>query len=174
MLHSAKSDRRDAYQQSCGSIHFTGNFTSHIADLRVQRRSADVLSVTGDGGFDLTWVEPAGEAADGTYVSVFAPDPHDIPQMAEFVRRYEAAYGDQFGPFAAGSALATRIALEAIQRCVEAGTLSRQCVRDELVNTDQKVGVLGFAVSFGAGNQLVGGRFSLYQVADGKFTLVIP
>ena len=102
-------------------VFIASQIANQITLLAVQLREQGYEGTyfTGDGGFDLSWVEPAGDAADGTYVSTFAPDPHDIPQMAEFVRRYTAAYGESFGPFAGASALATRIALEAVVPEVE-------------------------------------------------------
>jgi len=155
-------------------VFIASQIAGQITALAVQLREQGYEGIyfTGDGGFDLTWVEPSGDAANGTYVSTFAPDPHDIPQMEEFVARFQEEIDDKFGPFAAGSALATRIALEAVQRCLEAGDLSRACVRNEVAATNMEESILGFPVSFGPGNQIEGSEFTLYQVEDGKFALV--
>ncbi len=157
-------------------VFLASQIANQITLLAVQLREQGYEGIyfTGDGGFDLSWVEPAGDAAEGTYVSTFAPDPHDLSGMSEFVTAFTEEYGEAFGPFAAASALSTRIALEAIQRCLEAGNLSRACARDEIAATNMAESMLGFPVSFGAGNQLEGGHFTIYQVEGGGFKLVQP
>ncbi len=156
-------------------VFFPGQISGQLGTLIAQLREQgwEGTYFLADGGFDISWVEAAGAASEGTYVSFFAPDPHDVPSMAEYNRRYQERYGD-FGAFGGPSALAARIALEAIQRCNDAGNLTRQCVRDEIAATDMEDSILDYPVRFDANGQLEGGQFFIYQVQNGEFRLVGP
>ena len=113
----------------------------------------------------------SGAAAEGTYLSFFAPDPRFVPQARDVTTRYEALYGD-YGAFGGPAALGARIVAEAIARCDAAGDLSRACVVTETTATNMEDSLLGIPVSFGAGNQVEGGAFFIFQVQDGNFVLV--
>ena len=85
-----------------------------------------------DGGFSLEWVDIAGPAAEGAYVTFFAPDPNQVEAMAPFNDAYRAAYSQDFGAFGGASALATFVALDAIETCAESNSLTRECVIEAL------------------------------------------
>ncbi|HXW01037.1 MAG TPA: ABC transporter substrate-binding protein [Anaerolineae bacterium] len=154
-------------------VFFPGQFGGQLATLAIQLREQnyDGIYFLADGAFDPSWVETAGDAAEGTYLSFFAPDPHFVPQARDYVSRYEADFGE-FGAFGGPSGLAARVALEAIKRCSDAGDLSRACVVTETAATNLSDSVLGVPVSFGPGNQIAGGKFFIFQVKDGAFVLV--
>ncbi|MFQ5613834.1 MAG: ABC transporter substrate-binding protein [Anaerolineae bacterium] len=156
-------------------VFFPGQISSQLGTMVAQLREQGYQGTyfLGDGGFDISWVESAGAAAEGTYLSFFAPDPHFVAQARDYNSRYQARYGD-FGAFGGPSALAARIALEAIERCFEADNLSRACVVEETAATDMADSLLGISVSFGEGNQINGGEFFIFQVQEGSFVLVGP
>ena len=122
-----------------------------------------------DGGFSLEWVDIAGDAAEGAYVTFFAPDPNQLESMTPYNDAYKAEFSEEFGAFGGASALATFVALDAIETCAE--DLSRSCVLDALgiMNLDTPMNV---SVSFGEGNQAEGSQFFLFQVQDGQFVLL--
>lgn len=154
-------------------VFFPSQNTGQIGTLIVQLRELGWEGdyFLADGGFATDWIESAGEAAEGSYVSLFSRDSHDIPRMEEYNQRYQEEFGD-FSAFGAPSALAARIALEGIQRCDEAGTLDRSCVRDEIAATSMDPGILGYPVTFDEFGQLQGGAFFIYVVENGEFNLV--
>jgi branched-chain amino acid transport system substrate-binding protein len=154
-------------------VFFPGQFGGQLATLAVQlkEQNYDGIYFLADGAFDPSWVQTAGAAAEGTYLSFFAPDPHFVSQARDYVTRYEADFGD-FGAFGGPSGLAARIALEAIKRCSDAGDLTRACVVKETAATNMPDSILGVPVSFGPGNQIAGGKFFIFQVKDGAFALV--
>lgn len=158
-----------------GVVFFPGQIGGQLGTMAVQLREQGYEGAyfLADGGFDLNWVGAAGAAAEGTYVSFFAPDPHFVPQARDYVSRYETQFGD-FGAFGGPAGLAARIVLEAIERCHAANDLSRACVVTETAATNMTDSLLGIPVSFGAGNQIEGGEFFIFQVQDGKFTLFTP
>ena len=154
-------------------VFFPGQISSQLGTMAAQLSEQGYQGIyfLADGGFDISWVETAGDAANGTYLSFFAPDPHFVPQARDYTTRYEAQYGE-FGAFGGPAALAARIALEAIARCVNADNLSRDCVVQEVGATNMSDSLLGVPVSFGDGNQINGGEFFIFQVQDGQFVLV--
>ena len=154
-------------------VFFPSQITAQIATLAVQLREQafDGIYFLADGGFSPDWVATAGAAAEGTYVSFFAPDPNLVPSMADYNAAYTAQYSDSFGAFGGATAMATQVMLEAAGRCAEAGTVTRDCVVTEMGNTDIAATILGVPVKFGEGNQAEG-SFSLFQVQDGGFVLL--
>ncbi len=156
-------------------VFFPGQISGQLGSLiaRLREQGWEGQYFLADGGFDISWIESAGEASEGTYVSFFAPDPHDVPSMDEYTSRYEDQYGE-FGAFGGPSALSARTALLAIQSCVEGGELTRQCVIDEVGATDIDNSILEYPVSFDGNGQLQGGQFFIYQVQSGEFVLVGP
>jgi branched-chain amino acid transport system substrate-binding protein len=156
-------------------VFFPGQIGGQLGTMAIQLREQGYEGAyfLADGGFDLNWVGSAGDAAEGTYVSFFAPDPHFVPQARDHVSRYETEYGE-FGAFGGPAALAARIVLEAIERCHAASDLTRACVVTETAATNMADSLLGIPVSFGAGNQINGGEFFIFQVEGGKFNLFTP
>jgi branched-chain amino acid transport system substrate-binding protein len=154
-------------------VFFPGQISSQLGTMAAQLREQGYQGAyfLGDGGFDISWVNTAGAAAEGTYLSFFAPDPRFVPQARDYTSRYEAQFGE-FGAFGGPSALAGRIALEAIERCFNASDLTRACVVKEIAATNMSDSLLGIPISFGEGNQVNGGSFFIFQVKEGNFVLV--
>ena len=154
-------------------VFFPVQIASQLGNLAAQLREQGFQGTyfLADGGFDISWVESAGDSAEGTYLSFFAPDPHFVAQARDLTTRYEAQYGD-FGAFGGPSALSADIILGAVERCFDAGNLTRACVVEETAATNLSDSVFGIPVSFGPGNQINGGQFFIFQVQDGNFVLV--
>lgn len=154
------------------AVFFPSQFEAQEGTLAAQLREQGYEGIyfLADGGFSYGWVGDVGEAAEGTYVSFFAPDPNYVEEATEYNERYAAQFGDEFGAFGGASALVTYVALDAIERCAE--NISRECVVEALRNTNLETTPLGIPVSFGENNQIEGGRFFIFQVQDGKFVLV--
>ncbi len=155
-------------------VFFAGQIEGQLGTLAVQLREQGYRGIyyLPDGGFSLGWVSTAGEAANGTYVTFFAPDPNLVATMAPFNERYAAEFSAEFGAFGGAAGYTAFIALNAIETCAGAGDISRACVVDALAKTDLATTPLGLPVRFGPGNQIEGGSFSLFQIEDGGFTLL--
>lgn len=69
--------------------------------------------MSGDGTIDPKFIEIAGAAAEGTYLT-FSPDPGNIPSAKGFVEKYQAEYGD-IGPYSVYAYDAANILLSAIK-----------------------------------------------------------
>ena len=155
-------------------VFSAGQIEGQLGTLAVQLREQgfDGIYYLPDGGFSLGWVETAGEAAEGAYVTFFSPDPNLVPSMAPYNERYAADFAEDFGAFGGASGYTTFIALEAVKECVRAEDVTRSCIVAALSNINLETTPLGLAVSFGEGNQIEGGSFSLFQIEDGGFTLL--
>jgi branched-chain amino acid transport system substrate-binding protein len=155
-------------------VFFASQVQSQLATLSIQLREQGYAGYyfLPDGGFQLDWVDVAGAAADGAFVSFFAPDPKLVPEAQPYTQRYAATHGEEFGAFGGAAAFATYIALEAIDQCVQAYDVSRACVVDALANLELDTSPLGIPVAFGPGNQLRGSQFFLFQIQNGEFALL--
>ncbi|MCG8352713.1 MAG: branched-chain amino acid ABC transporter substrate-binding protein [Chloroflexales bacterium] len=126
----------------------------------------------GDGVFIAEdFIEAAAGAAEGAYVSFFAPDIAQIETAQAVITAYQERYGP-VGPFGAPAYTATMVALEAIQKSSASGDLSREGVRAEIAQTALPDSLMGVPIQFDTKGDIKDATFFLYQVQDGKFTLV--
>jgi len=155
-------------------VFFANQVQNQLAALAMQLRAQgfDGHYFLPDGGFQLDWVDAAGAAAEGAYVSFFAPDPKLVPEAQPYNEIYAANVGENFGAFGGAAAFTTYIALHAIEQCADADDLSRACVVDALTTINLESSPLGIPVAFGANNQLEDSRFFLFQIQDGQFALL--
>lgn len=153
-------------------VFFPNQISSQAASLAIalEQQGYEGVYFLPDGGFSLEWVETAAEAAEGAYVTFFAPDPNQVATMQPYNDAYVAEIGGEFGAFGGASALATFVALDAVESCKD--DLTRACIITALGNTNLETTPLGVPVSFGEGNQTNNDAFFLFQVQGGAFTLL--
>jgi branched-chain amino acid transport system substrate-binding protein len=96
-------------------LFFFGGVFPEGGQLVKQAREVGLSApmMSGDGVIDPKFIEIAGEAAEGTYLT-FTPDPDKMPQAAGFLKKYRAKHGSQLAPYAIYSYDATNILLKAI------------------------------------------------------------
>jgi len=129
----------------------------------------DVPLMGADGDFEpVDYIQAAGGAAEGNYVSFVGPDVRTVPEAATYVKDFEAKYG-QFASYGPLAYEAANILFDGIKR---AGKLDRAAIRDAVRNTKDFKGILGVPVSFDAKGDVAGGLIWIYQVKDGKFVQV--
>lgn len=122
----------------------------------------------GDGIFDASVVELATPAlAEGTYATMLGVDPHMLPSAQDFVRRYEARYGD-IGSFTAYGYDAANVLIDAVRR---AGKKDREAVLAELKKTKDFPGILG-PINFDANGDAIGKSVGIFQIKNGKFMFI--
>jgi branched-chain amino acid transport system substrate-binding protein len=153
-------------------VFFPNQVASQGAGLAIalDQQGYDGILFMPDGGFNVEWVATAGAAAEGTYVTFFAPDPNQVATMKPYNDAYVTEVGGEFGAFGGATALATYVALNAVESCKD--DLTRACIVTALDNTNLETTPLGVPVSFGEGNQTNNDNFFLFQVQDGKFVLL--
>jgi len=155
-------------------IFFPGQIASQGALLAkaIVEQGADI-TVFGADGFQSVddFIKGSAGAAEGAYVSAFAPDIHKLESSADAVKRYTEKYGE-FGTFGPPTYAATTVLLEAIKRASDAGNLTREAVRDEVAKTDQATSVLGNAIAFDENGDVKNAAFYIFQVKGDNFELI--
>ncbi|MCP4626002.1 MAG: branched-chain amino acid ABC transporter substrate-binding protein [bacterium] len=117
------------------------------------------------------YIQATEGAADGTYVYHFAPDIFAIPAAADYIKKYESAYGSLSG-FGPPAYEAMNILLTAIDQAAADGDISRREVVENLHKIKGYNGILGFPVSFDEKGDLEGGATYFFQVKDNDFQQV--
>jgi branched-chain amino acid transport system substrate-binding protein len=114
LLTKAKADNPDG-------VFFGGN-TSTGGGL-VRRQMSDVgLGATtylgGDGISDDEFEKVAGDSANGSYMTVAAPDASKLPSAKAFITAYKARFKSDVGPYSANAYTAAKIEIAAIEKAI--------------------------------------------------------
>jgi branched-chain amino acid transport system substrate-binding protein len=123
--------------------------------------SAPMMS--GDGVIDPKFVEIAGKAAEGTYLT-FGPDPKKFQQGRRFLEKYQARFGPEWAPYAIYAYDAANLLLNAIQR---AGTTDGEKVTEAL-HKIQYDGALG-RIEFDADGDVKKSPYVVWITRNGNF-----
>ncbi|HEX9020979.1 MAG TPA: branched-chain amino acid ABC transporter substrate-binding protein [Nitrospirota bacterium] len=122
----------------------------------------NVPMVTGDGVFDPTFIEIAGKAAEGTYVT-FGKEPAGLPSAQSFIQKYKAKYGEP-GPYSIYAYDAANIVLSAI---AETRTTDGEKLADYISKMTFR-GAFG-DISFDRNGDVTKAPYVIWQVKGGKF-----
>ncbi|MGH7197225.1 MAG: branched-chain amino acid ABC transporter substrate-binding protein [Candidatus Omnitrophota bacterium] len=142
-------------------------------ELSLLMKQADKLGLKapwmgGDGVFDVTLIKlVTPEVAEGSYATMLGVDPKSLPEAEDFVKRYEARYGE-IGSFSAYGYDATSVLIDAIRR---AGQKDRAAVLRELRDTRDFPGVLG-PINFDEKGDVIGKSIGVFKVENGKFKFI--
>lgn len=145
-------------------IFFGGIYTE--AGLMVRQAKEIGLKapfMSGDGSIDPKFIEIAGPAAEGTFLT-FSPDPDNIPTAKEFVGKYRAKYGE-LGPYSIYAYDAANIMLAAIK---EANSTEGVKIMEKLHSMEFS-GALGM-IKFDAKGDVTAAPYVIWITKDGKFT----
>ena len=123
--------------------------------LKAKGKKAVVFA--SDGSFSPDFDVP------GSYVSAFAPDIKGIPSSSELAKQFQDKYG-KFGTYGPPVHAATQVALEALQRSCEAGTMSRAAVLDQVKKTDIAQSILGGPITFTDHGDVKNAKFYVFKV----------
>jgi branched-chain amino acid transport system substrate-binding protein len=118
--------------------------------------------MSGDGSIDPKFLEIAGTAAEGTYLT-FSPDPKNIPSAKGFIENYRAKYGE-IGPYSIYAYDAANILLNAIK---ETGSTESKAVIEKLHSMDFNV-ALG-NIKFDAKGDVTVSPYVVWITKNGKF-----
>jgi branched-chain amino acid transport system substrate-binding protein len=117
------------------------------------------------------YIQATEGAAEGSYVYHFAPDIYAIPAAADYIKKYETAYGSLSG-FGPPAYEAMNILLTAIDQAAADGDISRKEVVENLHKIKNYDGILGFPVTFDSKGDLEGGATYFFQVKGNDFEQV--
>lgn len=122
----------------------------------------NVPFMSGDGTIDPKFIEIAGSAAEGTFLT-FSPDPKKIPTAKTFIENYEKKFGE-IGPYSIYAYDATNVLLTAIK---EAGTVEGKSVIDKLHSLEFS-GALG-KIRFDDKGDVTVAPYVVWITKDGRF-----
>ena len=115
---------------------------------------------------------PSSFTINGSYVSSFGPDITAIPADAQLVTEAKAAY-PKFGTFGPPVYAATHVVDQAIASVCKSGqTPSRSNVLAAIKTTDEPTSVLGQPIKFDSHGDLIGAKWFLFHINQGKYVLV--
>jgi len=135
------------------AVFFGGN-TSTGGGL-IRRQMGDVgLAQTpflgGDGISDAEFEKQAGDAANGSYMTVASPDVTKIPAAKSFINAYQARFKSNVGPYSASAYTAAKIEIAAIEKAIKDNGGKMPTRADVLkniastTNFDSPIGKVGF------------------------------
>jgi branched-chain amino acid transport system substrate-binding protein len=156
------------------AIFFPGQIASQGAAVAraMQEQGYDAVLFGADGFQSVEdFIEGAAGAAEGAYVSAFAPDIHELEASADVVERYTEEYGE-FGTFGPPAYTAAMVILEAIQRASASDNLTREGILDEVAATDSETTIMGTPLSFDENGDVVNAQFYIFQVQDDNFVYI--
>jgi branched-chain amino acid transport system substrate-binding protein len=145
-----------------------------LTDNNAGRLFKDIRAVVGDkvklmgpdGIYQQGFLDEAGEAANGAYVTFGAvPPSKQAGKGSEWYRNYKVRYNAEPEMYAAYAYEATRVALDAIRR---AGKKDRNAIREAVLATRDFDGILG-RWSFDANGDTTLTTISGREVKEGKF-----
>lgn len=145
-------------------LYFFGGIYPEAGRLVRQAKEVglNIPMITGDGVYDPTFIDIAGKAAEGTYVT-FGREPAGLASAASFLAHYKAKYGDP-GPYSIYAYDAANIVLTAIR---ETRTTDGNKVAEYISKTNFH-GAFG-DISFDKNGDVTKAPYVIWQVKDGKF-----
>ena len=158
-------------------IFYGGTTVTGGALLRKQMGDTGLGSVAflgGDGISDAEFVSSAGEAADGVYYTVAAPETSRLPTATAFVSAYRKRWNANVGPYSANAYAATNIEIAAIERAMatNGGNVpTRAAVLANVAATTGFASPIG-AIGFDKDGDTTAPILSVYKISGGKSTFV--
>ena len=114
LLTKAKADNPDG-------VFFGGNTSTGGGLVRRQMSDVGLGGVPylgGDGISDPEFETVAGATANGSYMTVAAPDASKLPSAKQFVAAYQARFKGNVGPYSANAYTAAKIEIAAIEKAI--------------------------------------------------------
>lgn len=119
--------------------------------------------MSGDGVIDQKFIEIAGTASEGSYLT-FSPDPEHLPTAGGFLKNYKASYGEP-GPYSIYAYDATNVLLSAIETAKSTdGTVVSQTIHGM-----KHSGALG-EIQWNENGDIIHSPYVVWITKDGKFT----
>ena len=145
-------------------IYFFGGIYPEGGLLTKQAKEVGLKApmVSGDGVIDPVFIQIAGEAAEGTYLT-FSPDMTKRPSAQEILKKYRARYGEP-GPYSFYAYDAAQVLLRGIH---EAGTTDGFGI-SQAIRTKGHDGITG-RLQFDSKGDLLQAKYVVWITKDGKF-----
>ncbi|MEK7286818.1 MAG: branched-chain amino acid ABC transporter substrate-binding protein [Nitrospirota bacterium] len=121
----------------------------------------------GDGIFDPKFIEIAGIAAEGSFVT-FTPDPEKIPHAKGFFQKYKARHGEGLAPYAIYAYDATHILLKALAQAGGISVKGDKKKVSEIIRNMKYDGALGH-IEFDTKGDVKASPYVVWTTKGGRF-----
>lgn len=150
-------------------LFFFGGVFPEGGQLAKQAKEVGLTApmLSGDGVIDPKFIEIAGTAAEGTYLT-FTADPEKMPQAKGFLDKYKAKYGNELAPYAIYSYDAANILLTSLAEAEKEGKLKDGKRVAEIVRNAKYDGALGH-IEFDAKGDVKKSPYIVWITKNGKF-----
>jgi branched-chain amino acid transport system substrate-binding protein len=159
------------------AVFFGGNTSTGGGLIRRQMGDVGMAQTPflgGDGISDAEFEKQAGDAANGSYMTVASPDVTKIPAAKSFISAYQARFKSSVGPYSANAYTAAKIEIAAIEKALKdnGGKMpTRADVLKNIASTgnfDSPIGKVGFD----ANGDTTSPVLTLLHVVNGKTQVV--
>ena len=133
----------------------------------MKEKGRNAIIFGSDGSFDS-----AKFNVNGSYVSFFAPDVTTLTSSAKIVNGFYRKFGHSTTPFGAPKYVVAQIEINAIKTACKDGKVSRGEVRKLIAKAGLKKTVLGVPIKFTKNGDVVGAKFFIFKIVNGKYTVV--
>lgn len=143
---------------------FTNPAKMQLFGSQMNEQGKKVGMFAGDSGYSTDFhIEKA-------YFSTFAPDIRDIPADASLIKAYFKKNGAKaplttYGP---PSYVAAQMMISAVAKACANGSATRAEVYKELLKARLATSILGHSIRFTPRGEVVGARFVIFQIQNGK------
>lgn len=149
-------------------VYFGGTSTDGGLIVKQMRQVGLAVPFMGpDGLFEPTFIEVAGAAAEGAFVTYQAPPYDSTPALKKWSGDYRAKFKEEPGPYSPMGYDSAMVIVDAMRR---AGTFERDAVV-KAARATKRPGLVSKTIEFNAAGELKDPTEYLYKVQGGKFVL---
>ncbi len=150
-------------------LFFFGGVFPEGGQLAKQAKEVGLTApmLSGDGVIDPKFIEIAGAAAEGTYLT-FTPDPENMPEAKGFLEKYKAKHGNELAPYAIYSYDAANILLTALAKAEKEGKIKDGKRVAEIMRNVNYDGALGH-IEFDEKGDVKKSPYIVWITKNGKF-----
>lgn len=150
-------------------LFFFGGVFPEGGQLAKQAKEVGLTApmLSGDGVIDPKFIEIAGAAAEGTYLT-FTPDPENMPEAKGFLEKYKAKHGNELAPYAIYSYDAANILLTALAEAEKEGKIKDGKRVAEIMRNVNYDGALGH-IEFDEKGDVKKSPYIVWITKNGKF-----
>jgi branched-chain amino acid transport system substrate-binding protein len=154
-------------------VYYGGTTATGGGLLRKQMGDAGLGATTfigGDGISDAEFETVAGDASNGVYYSVAAPDTSKLPSAAAFIVDYRKRWNADVGAYSANAYAAANIEIAAIEKAITADGNKMPSRADVLANvaaTENFASPIG-SIGFDKDGDTTDPILSIYRIANKK------
>lgn len=150
-------------------LFFFGGVFPEGGQLAKQAKEVGLTApmLSGDGVIDPKFIEIAGAAAEGTFLT-FTPDPEKMPEAKGFLEKYKAKHGAELAPYAIYSYDAANILLTSLAEAEKEGKLNDGKRVAEIIRGIKYNGALGH-IEFDEKGDVKQSPYIVWITKNGKF-----